>query len=596
MRREATTAVLKASIHLKEWAFFDKVVKIASCGFEAKTLFTWVVDAINNENNESDENSSSNALTFSEVEGPLLRAVTTASFLSDALAALEITSISPLWQDWTRKALEGVLGSLSSKKVSYQDGKTLIGYCLSYGVDYVDNALSALKRSSSHTAFFLGVVNHMGHAIQTMEDTERKQKWLLIYESLAACLVGVMDVPSLSSHFTLEGMIERKEKEHSPFLERARIPRAPGLPPAWEAERFIDLLIEAVRPDWLVEFCDGLAKFNTLRTIDAISSLSLRIKCNINKLRPGPKEETEPWRRCSITHIWFPLLLKLVPILKGIVVTSPQSSPSSLSLYQTLYVAVFNAHMKYSVGPCPGKRAPTLVRPTVKCDCLTCDDFNEFLESPQRFLFSQGLSKERRDHLTRLIKKHNIQCSIQTLEDNNPKVLVVTKTVDQKKVPFEEWNARKESVQQKILALPQDDIKLLLGQEYHSVVSMAKLYPNGQVPPIPPARAIHSMRRSIGSNDSDTSSRALTPRSANATATAVTTTMPASTSVPVVPRVLVDRIAERQRARRETERGIGGCYLGDLDPYSEVHAGSRKRRPVMQSVDLDELDAYYQTM
>lgn len=398
-------------------------------------------------------------------------------------------------------------------------------------------------------------------------------------------------------------------------------------------------MIEAVDKYHFVYLYDHLIKFGTQSETSRriATDLSVKIATYVGELKISLGRDAKVWKKNALRHLWFPLLERLLPIVKDEVIAArvePPPLPPRLMGHQFLFASTLDAYMDYMLGPCPRKTTPSLIRPTIQCDCDNCEDLNEFLQSPKQFSFSQGLSKERRDHISKKIKEGGIECKVETLERGNPKVFVVTKTaVAEDRTPAGQWMRSSTEIQQDILAWPQDDLRVLLGFEYQRVVAMENLYPPGRAPAIPkpkPPRVIHPIRRSTGSTSTyvsttsagsaasiaatssrtfgnnggrrktdgrvryivradSASSGTLTQRSNNAI---TRMPAPAPVPVPVVPQAMADAITAR--AESEYDQAMedrSGFFFGAV-----LSSRSNKRRPVRQSVDLAELDAYYQTM
>lgn len=140
MKTETTTLLLQTLTQLRQWSFFEQVIRRNDGMFDAKTVLTWIVKAINDSSNSNEDVGGVGGVggLFSEVEGPLLRVLATAPSISSALTALDVisslssasnevdvdparqqdeTPVKLAWKQWTRKAIDALLATLTSKKV-----------------------------------------------------------------------------------------------------------------------------------------------------------------------------------------------------------------------------------------------------------------------------------------------------------------------------------------------------------------------------------------------------------------------------------------------------------------------------------------------
>ncbi|KAF5013512.1 hypothetical protein FDECE_499 [Fusarium decemcellulare] len=174
------------------------------------------------------------------------------------------------------------------------------------------------------------------------------------------------------------------------------------------------------------------------------------------------------FKAIEIETLWMPSLISLVPILIS------NNIPLDTPCYQQLFSAVFKSYLDNVVGKEPS-RTLNLSRSGVNCACSDCERVNDFLADATRETGHFAVNKKRRLHLHRSLDGAGVDCVHETNRSTIPNTLVVTKTNRHQARRLQEWTERRTFATKQFVRLDQEQLKLLLGEEYTAIVNMERV-------------------------------------------------------------------------------------------------------------------------
>ena len=183
-------------------------------------------------------------------------------------------------------------------------------------------------------------------------------------------------------------------------------------------------------------------------------------------------------------RLWVPFVRDLISALDA------QKVPLSTPRYREVACAVLEAYLDKHVGKEPSGAVDYREKP-IGCKCGDCSRLNQFLQSNERtWRFPAG--KERRRHIESMLYAAGSSCTHKTEQRGSPHTLIVDKGIDAGTKAKKAWNDRFAQARDDITKIDQEQLKMLLGEEYEKLTSMRHLrFPGAQGP-----RAVGSERGS----------------------------------------------------------------------------------------------------
>lgn len=170
----------------------------------------------------------------------------------------------------------------------------------------------------------------------------------------------------------------------------------------------------------------------------------------------------------QLNLLWLPFLRDLASTM--ISTDTDRDTP----IFQQLYTTLLNAYLTTYVRQEP-VRDRSLYRRPVSCSCGDCSELNRFLENPREGNGRFPLNEGRRAHLAGRINAAGIDCTHKTEKRGSPYSLVVVKSFRQNEQEIRDWKARQKEAAAQFKKFEWDDLEVLLGPNYSSIVNMNQI-------------------------------------------------------------------------------------------------------------------------
>ncbi|KIH86389.1 hypothetical protein SPBR_08095 [Sporothrix brasiliensis 5110] len=271
--------VLSIFVTMRDWEYFEKVLKESHGDFDAKSFFDWVNHMINNDQN----------VTFAQIETHMRSAVLALPALSDAFNA--ISTICPK-----------STGSQAAKSVASSSGASDRASREEWAQTTTEILLDGLgsKALGYVDAFALGYLSVIADKALTTQSPDLNKQWTAIYEILAEPVVAEMDISALS---TSAGFQQKLDSNLASRL-------------SWDNESKWSEFVKVLDSEHVSCFYRHIFSINTPVTRRLRLELSRKIASFFTPDASGEFSGAKPNKLEELKFLWLPVLRQISGTIK----------------------------------------------------------------------------------------------------------------------------------------------------------------------------------------------------------------------------------------------------------------------------------------
>ncbi|KAH7141955.1 hypothetical protein EDB81DRAFT_885007 [Dactylonectria macrodidyma] len=440
---EGMRDVLKVALQRKHYALFERIA-VSHKGDLLLDFFTWLRQSLGTGDGGSEDQ-------LIAIRKGLTSAVLSYHHFADQCRA--IANLVPISDDstpsavgnpssilvWARETIQSCLDDCTSKTFGKADGPAIVDLALYFEdpVAFLSEAVApVINKKIAASSFVLGFLDRLRkQGIDGILPTERAMQ---LHRVVAKSFNTLTDFAKIHSDVGVQ--LTSMKREHPTTSN----------PSSWDEFR------TAVTHQALVDHFSTMIQTST-DADDLVQPLISKIVADVSR-----------FTSVELHVLWLPFLCSLVPVLTS------NNLPLSTPCYQQLFRTVSTTYINKYVAREPTKDT-NLVRREVSCSCRDCQELNAFLANPEQTVDRFPLNKKRRQHLHQGLDSARIDCTHTTLRQGSPQTLVVTKTFKHNAEARRVWASRRTQAVERFTSFPQDQLKLLLGQDYSKIVNMQEL-------------------------------------------------------------------------------------------------------------------------